>query len=91
MKMVTLFLLAFILIACSDENKTNPSEELKEEVLIEQNDEKTEVNDTNVPLPVGEPLTHLQNEIYALSFIPHLDTPHLLNWGGGGIKKNDTI
>lgn len=84
MKIITFFLLAFMLIACSDEKKTNPSEEPKEEVLIEQDDEKTEVNDTNVPLPVSEPSTHLQSQIYALTLFQ-------IVVGGGGVKKNDSL
>lgn len=76
MKFVGAFLLVFVFFACSDEEKIKHSTESKEEVLIEQSDEKTEVNDTNVPLPVEDvqkPTSKLENN--ALAF---------LNGGGGG-------
>lgn len=82
MKNILLVLLALAFLSCSDESEVKTSQEPQEEVLIEQNDEKTEVNDSNVPLPVGESSTQLQNQITALT---------LFHKGGGGVKKNDSI
>lgn len=81
MRNVLLVLLALAFISCSNENEAKTSQEPQEEVLIEQNDEKTEVNDSNVPLPVGESSSHLQNQITALTLFRK----------GGGVKKNDSI
>lgn len=67
MKNILLVLLALAFLSCSDESEVKTSQEPQEEVLIEQNDEKTEVNDSNVPLPVGESSTQLQNQITALT------------------------
>lgn len=82
MRIFALFLLAFVLVACSDETKEKVSQEPKEEVLIEQNDEKTEVNDTNVPLPVGEPTSLLNTQILRLS---------PFRQGGGGVKNYESV
>lgn len=81
MKNILLVLLALAFLSCSDESEVKTSQEPQEEVLIEQNDEKTEVNDSNVPLPVGESSTQLQNQITALTLFHK----------GGGVKKNDSI
>lgn len=78
MRIIALFLLLFVFLACSSEEKAQVNEEQNDEVLIEQNDEKTEVNDTNVPLPVGEPNSSLQAQIVALT---------LFHKGGGGKEK----
>lgn len=78
MKNILLVLLALAFLSCSDESEVKTSQEPQEEVLIEQNDEKTEVNDSNVPLPVGESSTQLQNQITALT---------LFHKGGGGEEK----
>ena len=45
MRIIATLLLVFAFFACSDEKETKPNIEIKEEVLIEQSDEKTEVNE----------------------------------------------
>lgn len=75
MRIIAFFLLVFVFLACSSEEKAQVNEEQNDEVLIEQNDEKTEVNDTNVPLPVGESSSALQTQFFALT---------LFHKGGGG-------
>lgn len=83
MKFLVPFLLLFAFVACSDEKKETPSIDTEQNVSIEQSDEKTEVNDTNVPLPV--PNSHLQ-----FYLAPNTATYALASHkGGGGVKKND--
>ena len=83
MKFLVPFLLFFAFVACSDEKKEVPSIDTEQNVSIEQSDEKTEVNDTNVPLPV--PNSHLQPYL-----APNTATYALASHqGGGGVKKND--
>lgn len=83
MKFLVPFLLLFAFVACSDEKKETPSIDAEQNVSIEQSDEQTEVNDTNVPLPV--PNSHLQPY-----FAPNTATYALASYkGGGGGKKND--
>lgn len=82
MKFLVPFLLFFAFVACSDEKKEVPSIDTEQNVSIEQSDEKTEVNDTNVPLPV--PNSHLQPYL-----APNTATYALASHkGGGGVKKN---
>ena len=82
MKFLVPFLLLFAFVACSDEKKETPSIDAEQNVSIEQSDEQTEVNDTNVPLPV--PNSHLQPY-----FAPNTATYALASYRGGGVKKND--
>ena len=77
MKFTLLFLLAFLFVACSDDTKKAQSIDTEQNVSIEQSDEKTEVNDTNVPLPVSEPTTLLKIQNLHLN---------LFRQGGGGGK-----
>ncbi len=76
MRIIATLLLVFAFFACSDEKETKPNIEIKEEVLIEQSDEKTEVNDSNIPLPVGDTskLHNTSSQTFAF------------NGGGGGRK-----
>ena len=83
MKFLVPFLLLFAFAACSDEKKEAPSIDTEQNVSIEQSDEKTEVNDTNVPLPV--PNSHLQPYL-APNTATYALTSHK---GGGGGKKKD--
>ena len=75
--MKTAIILLFVLVfcACSAEEKPKIKQEPKEDnISFEANDEKSEVNDTNVPLPV--PNSSLQ-----LQLAPHA-TLYALNVGG---------
>ena len=86
--MKTAIMLLFVLVfcACSAEEKPKIKHEPKEDnISLEINDEKTEVNDTNVPLPV--PNSSLQpqfvpsSKLYTLIFGTHSQ--------GGGVKQDD--
>lgn len=77
MKFLVPFLLFFAFVACSDEKKEAPSFDTEQNVSIEQSDEKTEVNDTNVPLPV--PNSHLEPHL-----APNIATYALASHKGGG-------
>ena len=77
MKFLVPFLLFFAFVACSDEKKEAPSIDTEQNVSIEQSDEKTEVNDTNVPLPV--PNSHLEPHL-----APNTATYTLASHKGGG-------
>ena len=84
MMMKTMVMLLFVLVfcACSAEEKPKIKQEPKEDnISFEANDEKSEVNDTNVPLPVPNSSLQLQlapnATLYALNFGAH-------SQGGGG-------
>lgn len=81
MKFTLLFLLAFLFVACSDDTKKAQSIDTEQNVSIEQSDEKTEVNDTNVPLPVSEPTTLLKIQNLHLNLFRQ----------GGGVKNYESI
>lgn len=49
-----LFLLCFFIACSENENEKITPKFNDTNILIEQDDEKTEVNDTNVPLPVQD-------------------------------------
>lgn len=54
----------FSLIACSNDEKntSKPQNTDQEIVQIEQNDEKTELSDSNLPLPVDDEIHNLENK-----------------------------
>ncbi|CAG9469895.1 cytochrome C [Campylobacter upsaliensis] len=52
---VLILFLALFLAACSAEKEQEVKKSVEDEVVqIEQNDEKTELNDNNLPLPVED-------------------------------------
>ena len=55
-KFIYVFCMVFMFIACSNDDKNlNTKQEVIEDVIqIEQSDAKTQVSDTNLPLPVDE-------------------------------------
>lgn len=55
MRIFNILILFLILEACSAEKEQEVKKSVEDEVVqIEQNDEKTELNDNNLPLPVED-------------------------------------
>ncbi|HEC1538843.1 TPA: cytochrome C [Campylobacter upsaliensis] len=55
MRIFNILILFLFLAACSAEKEQEVKKSVEDEVVqIEQNDEKTELNDNNLPLPVED-------------------------------------
>lgn len=55
MRFFLAFLCVVFFLACSNDKEFSKSQNQKEEIVqIEQDDEKTDLNDTNLPLPVED-------------------------------------
>ena len=54
MKVFLAFCLVFFLLACSEEKKPKIETQTKEEILLEESDEKIDINDSNLPLPIDD-------------------------------------
>lgn len=66
-KNLILGMVLFFLIACSnDENKNFKVQNTEQGIVqIEQNDEKTELSDSNIPLPVDDEAPNSDDQYYA--------------------------
>ena len=53
---ILILLIPFLFLSCDDSENLKPKNEAQEVVQIEQNDEKTELSDYNLPLPVDDEL-----------------------------------
>lgn len=71
MRVVLLSFVLFFFIACENKQETQFQSKDDENVTLEQNDEKSEVNDSNVPLPVQDDFMQNQKPQSKLLFSKH--------------------
>lgn len=84
----------FLFLSCSSEEKQSPKfgEQTQESVQIEQSDEKTELSDTNLPLPVEDDDSQNQEFEPSPSVIGYFYKQKCANCHGKkGEVKTDTL
>ncbi|MBM0636491.1 cytochrome c [Campylobacter sp. VicNov18] len=60
---VSSFFLLFLIACSNDKNNTSKPQNTDQEIVqVEQNDEKTELSDSNLPLPVDDEIQTLKNK-----------------------------